>query len=109
MDGMLDGHDKRCGEVEPDSSPSRKVSRLELNVKKDSGYGSQGLITVDQVPIPQLLVNLSIVKITNLSGGSISLSNLCRPLTPPRFEPGTAVTCRLSFMSELPITNELSS
>ena len=64
MDGMLDGHDKRCGEVEPDSSPSRKVSRLELNVKKDSGYGSQGLITVDQVPILQLLVNLKIVQIT---------------------------------------------
>jgi hypothetical protein len=46
MDGMLENHEG-CGET--DSNSSRKVSRLELNVKKDSGYGSQGLIVVDQV------------------------------------------------------------
>jgi hypothetical protein len=46
MDGMLEAQQ---GSGEDDSGSARKVSRLELNAKKDSGYGSQGLIAVQQV------------------------------------------------------------
>jgi hypothetical protein len=63
MDGILDSQRDSEGYSEDDEkvqsrkvstqsseeTPSRKVSRLELNVKKDSGYGSQGLIALDQV------------------------------------------------------------
>ena len=49
MDGMLESEEGCVDEEEADRARTRKVSRLELNVKKDSGYGSQGLIAVDQV------------------------------------------------------------
>ena len=37
-----------CGEL-AEEARSRKISRPEMNAKKDSGYGSQGLIALDQV------------------------------------------------------------
>ena len=46
---MLRQAEEVHGDDETDSNSSRKVSRLELNVKKDSGYGSQGLIALDKV------------------------------------------------------------
>jgi hypothetical protein len=63
MDGILDSQrdsegyseydekvpSRKVSKQSSEETPSRKISRLELNVKKDSGYGSQGLIAVDQV------------------------------------------------------------
>jgi hypothetical protein len=51
LDGMLESQEGCVEEEESARHRSQKVSRLELNVKKDSGYGSQGLIAVDQVNI----------------------------------------------------------